>query len=325
MPPLPHRPFAVPVDHGFDPPTDYYNSGSTDQTTLRANSLAFQKYRLRPRVLRPVSAVSTSTVCFGREIAFPLCVSPAGIQAIAHPEGELATSRACAARGVNMAISTFANYAVEEVRAAGVAVDPRVRHAMQSYTMRDRVLQRRMLERAHRAGCTAVLLTADSPVLGVRYNEWRHDFRTPAGLGFPNVEMGSEYVRTMSHEEGFTTMGDPDHEWGREVAWLRDAAPQMEIWVKGVLTAEDVREAVRWGVDGVLVSNHGGRQLDGVPATIDVLAECVEAAKGSAVRIHVDGGIRSGTDIFKCLALGAECCWVGRPALWGLAVRIPSL
>ncbi|MDI1491485.1 MAG: hypothetical protein OHK93_002694 [Ramalina farinacea] len=260
---------------------EFYNSGSTDQVTLHSNNLAFQKYRLRPRVLRPVSAVSTSTSCFGREIAFPLCISPAGIQAIAHPDGELATSRACAVKGVNMAVSTFATHPVEDIRAAGVERDPGIKHAMQMYTMRDRALQRRIIERAQGAGCTAIFLTADSPVLGVRYNEWRNDFRTPIGLGFPNLDMSSEYIRTKSHEDGFTTMNDPDHSWEREVAWLREVAPKMEIWVKGVLTAEDVKEAVRWGVDGVVVSNHGGRQLDGVPATIDVLAECAEAAKGS--------------------------------------------
>ena len=224
-----------------------------------------------------------------------------------------------------MAVSTFANYTVEEVRAAGVERDPGMKHAMQLYTMRDRALQRRMLERASSAGCTAIFLTADSPVLGVRYNEWRNDFRTPVGLGFPNLDMSSEYVRAKSHDEGFAIMNDPDHSWGREVAWLREVAPKMEIWVKGILTAEDVKEAVRWGVEGVVVSNHGGRQLDGVPATIDVLAECVDAAKGSRLRIHVDGGIRSGADIFKCMALGAECCWVGRPAIWGLAVSTPPL
>lgn len=241
---------------------------------------------------------------------------------MAHPDGELATSRACAKQGINMAISSFSNYAVDEVVAAGREGSSdgegnQVAYAMQLYMMKDRALQERMIQRAEAAGCKAIFLTADSPVLGVRYNEWRNDFRTPAGLGFPALELTTELIRSRSHDSGFTLFNDDTHSWARDIAWLR-ARTRMQIWIKGVVTAEDTELAVQHGCDGILVSNHGGRQLDGVPATLDALLECVDAARGR-IPVHMDGGVRKGSDIFVALALGAECVWVGRPAIWGLA------
>jgi (S)-2-hydroxy-acid oxidase len=236
---------------------------------------------------------------------------------MAHPDGELATSRACAKRGIHMGVSSFANYSVEEVTKEGREVGP-ITHVMQLYTMKDRGLQTRIIKRAEAAGCVAIFLTADSPVLGVRYNEWRHNFRTPNGLGFPMLERTSEMITATTHDDGFLTLNSDSHSWGEDIPWLRSQT-KMEIWIKGVLTAEDVLLAREFGCDGVIVSNHGGRQLDGTPATIDALPECVEAAAGK-IRIHIDGGFRTGQDIFKAVALGAECCWIGRPAIWGLAV-----
>lgn len=241
---------------------------------------------------------------------------------MANPDGELATSRACAKKGVNMAISSFANFPIKDVRNAGLGVGP-IAHAMQLYTMKDRDLELKIIREAEAQGCTAIFLTADSPVLGVRYNEWRHDFRTPKGLEFPNIGLKTEKIQNQTHDDGFMAFNDDAHNWAREIPWLRSVT-KMEIWIKGVLTAEDTLLAIEHGCDGIIVSNHGGRQLDGVPATIDALPECVAAAAGR-LKIHVDGGIRSGTDIFKALALGADCCWVGRPAIWGLAVRSRSL
>jgi (S)-2-hydroxy-acid oxidase len=296
---------------------DFYNDGSTNQVTVRENKTAYSKYRLRPRVLVDVSKTDPSMMLFGKKIDFPLCVSPAGLQAMAHPDGELATSRACAKRGVHMGVSSFANYAVEQVRAAGLQVGG-LAHAMQLYTMQDRAMQERIIRRAEEAGCSAILLTADSPVLGVRYNEVRSDFRTPEGLEYPMLERVSESIRSQTHNAGFTSFNSDSHSWATEIPWLRSVT-KMQIWIKSVLTAEDVHLAVQYGCDGVIVSNHGGRQLDETPATIDVLPECVKAAAGK-IRVHIDGGIRSGTDIFKALALGAECVWIGRPIIWGLAV-----
>ena len=303
-------------------PPEFYNSGSTDQITIHENSTSYLNYRLRPRVLVDVSTVDTSADILGHNVTLPLGISPAGLQAMAHPDGELATSRACARFGINMAISSYANYSIGEVRSAGTNVGP-VSHAIQLYTMKDRELQGRIIQRAEAAGCTAVFLTADSPVLGVRYNEWRNDFRTPQGLEFPIVEKTTEVIRKETHDDLFVAFNDDSHHWARDIPWLRSVT-KMEIWIKGVLTAEDTELSVKHGCDGILVSNHGGRQLDGVMPTLDALPECVEAAQGR-LKVHVDGGIRSGTDIFKALALGADCCWVGRPALWGLAVRTPTL
>ncbi|SMR43439.1 unnamed protein product [Zymoseptoria tritici ST99CH_3D1] len=295
---------------------EFYNSGSTDQITVSENTTAYAKYRLRPRVLTDVSKCDTSTTCLNRRIPFPLCISPAGLQAMAHPDGELATSRACARRGLNMGISSYANYSISAIRSAGKVVGD-IAHAIQLYTLKDRELQLSIIREAEAQGCTAIFLTADSPVLGVRYNEWRNDFRIPEGLGNPIMKRDSEQIRKQTHDDGFASVMVDDHSWAREIPWLRSVT-KMQIWIKGVLTAEDTLKAIEWGCDGILVSNHGGRQLDGVPASIDALPECVEAAKGR-IRIHIDGGIRSGTDIFKALALGAECCWIGRPVLWGLA------
>ncbi|KAI5356540.1 Putative FMN-dependent dehydrogenase, FMN-dependent alpha-hydroxy acid dehydrogenase, active [Septoria linicola] len=296
---------------------EFYNSGSTDQITIAENSTAYNKYRIRPRVLVDVSKADTSTTCLGRKISFPLCVSPAGLHAGAHPDGELATSRACATKGVNMGISSFANYPIKDIRSAGLHIDNGIVHGMQLYTMRDRKLQLQIIRDAEASGCKAIFLTGDSPVLGVRYNEWRNDFRTPKHLEFPIIGWTKEHIASRTHDSGFSQFNEDAHSWAQEIPWLRSVT-KMEIWIKGVLTAEDTLKAIEMGCDGILVSNHGGRQLDGIPATIDALPECVEAAAGR-IRIHIDGGIRSGTDIFKALALGAECCWVGRPALWGLA------
>lgn len=296
---------------------EFFNSGSTWQTTIAENISAYSKYRLRSRVLVDVSNLTTQTKCFDRDIKFPLCISPAGLQAMAHPDGELATSRACAKMGINMGISSYSNYPIDEVIKNGQG---KVSYAMQLYTMKDREIEERIIQKAEKAGCKAIFLTGDSPVLGVRFNEWRNDFRTPEGLGWPVLEMSSEDIRKSTHDSGFTRFNDDSHNWVRDIAWLRSKT-KMQIWVKGILTAEDTELAIQHGCDGILVSNHGGRQLDGVPATIDALVECVDTARGR-IPIHVDGGVRKGTDIFIALALGAKCVWIGRPALWGLAVSI---
>lgn len=301
---------------------EFFNAGSTHQVTVRENSSAFSKYRLRPRVLVDVSNVDTTTSVFGQTIDFPLCVSPAGLQAIAHPDGELATSRACAKRHVHMGVSSFSNHSVEQVRSAGLEVGP-LAHAMQLYSMQDREMQLRIIRRAEAAGCAALLLTADSPVLGVRYSEVRNDFRTPEGLELPMLERDSQAIRSQTHNDGFDAFNSNSHSWSKEIPWLRSVT-KLQVWIKGVLTAEDVHLAIQYGCDGVVVSNHGGRQLDETPATLDALPECAAAAAGR-IPVHMDGGVRSGTDIFKAIALGADCVWIGRPAIWGLAVSDENL
>jgi (S)-2-hydroxy-acid oxidase len=269
------------------------------------------KYLLRSRVMVNVAGCDTSTTLWGQKISFPLGIAPAGIAGMAHPDGELASARASQSRGTPMALSSFANYHVTDVREAG----PDVPLAMQLYTMRNLQLMERILQRAEAQGCKAIFLTADSPVLGVRYNEWRNDFRSP--LGYPNFEMSTEDFNKQTHDTSFKNFNDDGHTWEKVIPWIR-ARSKMQIFIKGVICAEDVAAAAEAGCDGVIISNHGGRQLDGVPATIDALSECVAVAKGR-IQVHIDGGFRRGSDIFRALALGADCVWVGRPTLWGLA------
>jgi (S)-2-hydroxy-acid oxidase len=241
----------------FSPPSllEFYNSGSTDQQTIRANSASLDRLLLRSRVLVNVSNCDTSTTLWGKKIAFPLGIAPAGIAAMAHSDGELATSRACARIGVPMGVSSFANHLISDITdaAANVPAGNKISHAMQLYTMSDRALQERIVKRAESSGCKAVFLTADSPVIGVRYNEWHNDFRTPEGLGFPNLEWTSEDIRKMSHDDKFHSFNDDGHEWGKDIRWLRERTG-MEVWVKGVMCKEDVEKAVEAGVDGVIVS-----------------------------------------------------------------------
>lgn len=236
---------------------EFFNSGSTDQLTIHENTTAYNKYRIRTRVLMDVSKADTSTTLWNRRITFPLCVSPAGVQGAAHPDGEIATARACARKGVNMGISSFANHPTAAIRSNSLSIGP-IDHAMQMYTLKDRSLELRMIREAERQGCKAIFLTADSPVLGVRYNEWRNDFRTPDGLGFPNLGFSSKMIRENKHDDMFTGLNDDAHSWAREIPWLRSVTG-MEIWIKGVVTAEDTVKAVEMGCDGIVVSNHGGR------------------------------------------------------------------
>lgn len=297
---------------------EFYNSGSTDQRTIQANSDAYLKYHLRSRVLVDVRGLETSTVALGVKVKFPLGCAPAGMAGMATEIGELGTARAARRWGVHMAVSSFASYSVEEiVKAADEEGVGEAGYAMQLYPMKDRALQERILKRAEAAGCKAVFLTGDSPVLGVRFNEWRNDFRAPEGIGFPMLERSNEAIRKTTHDSGFMSMNDDGACWETEIKWLK-ARTNMKIFIKGVVCGEDARNAVEWGCDGIVVSNHGGRQLDGVPATIDILAECVAAAEGK-IEVHMDGGIRRGSDIFVAVALGAKNVWVGRPVLWALA------
>lgn len=177
---------------------------------------------------------------------------------MAHPDGELATSRACGRKGVNMGISSFANYPVKDIRSAGKSTSSpdygEIKHVMQLYTMKNRDLELSIIREAEQQGCTAIFLTADSPVLGVRYNEWRNDFRTPAGLGFPIIGRDSETIRKQTHDDGFMGFNEDAHSWAREIPWLRSVT-KMQIWIKGVLTAEDTLKAVEMGCDGIIVSN----------------------------------------------------------------------
>jgi len=285
----------------------YFAGGAGDEITLRANVEAFQRLGLRPRVLADVSGVTTSTTVLGTEVSMPLLVAPVAFQRLAHPDGELATARAAAGAGTIFCLSTVASASPAEIAEAA----PDGVRWFQLYVFKDRGFTRELLARAAAAGFSAVLLTADTPHLGRRERDHRTEFRIPSEL-VPSL--GGHNLLTP--EETFASMAD-DLSW-RDVERFASISG-LPVLVKGVLTAEDARLACESGAAGVVVSNHGGRQLDGVPATIDVLPEVVETV-AARVPVLIDGGIRRGTDIVKALALGAQAVLAGRPFIWGLAV-----
>jgi (S)-2-hydroxy-acid oxidase len=317
---------------------DYYNEGADGGTTVLENMSAFRKYRLRPRVLRNVAKVDTSVNIFGIRSAVPFGVAPAAMQKLAHEDGELATARACQDKGVIMGLSSFSTTPLEDVRAASGG-NPNV---LQLYLFENREYSRTLIQRAKKAGYKAVVLTVDTPLLGRRNLEIRNQFRLPGHLTAANFEVESDAqslkdrdsvcVSSAAFYNGdrrvlpagpvtFHSHGaNPTLTWEESIPWLKEAASPMQVWVKGILTAEDALLAVSNHVDGIIVSNHGGRQLDGALATLDALPEIV-AAVDHCIPVHVDGGIRHGTDVFKALALGADYCWIGRPVLWGLAYK----
>jgi (S)-2-hydroxy-acid oxidase len=272
---------------------DYYAGGAGDEWTLAENRRAFQDWAIRPRMLTGAWPADPSTSVLGNEIASPVLVAPWAYQKRAHPDGELATARAAARAGTVMVVSSTAFEYLEDVAAASDAMK-----WWQLYVFTDRELTVDMLHRVHAAGFGAVCLTVDFPDSGLRHRDTRNAFEMPIGL--------------PQDEHTFA----PDLTWD-DLRWIREAAP-VPLLVKGLMTAEDARIAVEAGVDAIVVSNHGGRQLDSVLAPITVLPEVVEAVDGR-IPVLVDGGFRRGTDVFKALALGAAAVLVGRPACWGLA------
>ncbi|KAF2179687.1 FMN-dependent dehydrogenase [Zopfia rhizophila CBS 207.26] len=296
---------------------EFYNHGSMDMITLRDNEEAFDRYRILPRVLRNVSGLDTSTTICGKKVSFPVGFSPSAMQRLAHPDGEIGTSRAAAKMGVAMCLSSYATTSLEEV----IQQSKDNPYMMQMCVVKDRNITLQLLARAEAAGYLALFLSVDCPSLGRRLNEMRNNFTLPDDLTFPNILSGGAQESTDSEEEKANgpKAFDDTMEWEEVIPWLRRNT-KMEIWLKGLTSPSDVELAVQHGVDGIIISNHGGRQLDGVPATLDVLEDCVAAGRGR-IQIAIDGGIRRGSDIFKALALGAQHCFLGRAAIWGLAYK----
>ena len=292
---------------------DYYAGGSGEEWTLRENTRAYGRWVIRPRVLVDVSNVEPMTTVLGQELPFPILLAPTAFQRMAHRDGELATARGAASLGAIMVVSTIATVSLEDLAATGV------RRWFQLYVLKDRDLTAALVKRAHAAGYEAIVLTVDTPLLGRRLRDERNRFALPPGIGLANLE-GSGLPESSGSGlfSFFLERHDATLTWD-DVAWLRSLSP-LPLVLKGIVTAEDTRLAVDAGVDAIVVSNHGGRQLDGAPATLDVLPEVVEAAEGR-IEVLLDGGIRRGSDVFKALALGARAILVGRPYLWGLAVN----
>ncbi len=293
------------------PAWDYYQGGSDDEVTLRANRAAFERLRLRPRVLVDVSAVDLRTTVLGTPVSMPILAAPTALHALAHPtEGECATARGVGAAGTLMTVSTSASRSVDEV--ARAATGPLW---FQLYVGTTWESTGQLVRKAEAAGYRAIVLTADTPHLGRRERDIRNDWRKflrASGVRFANFPDDEQEPSQDSEEEDLLPTWET-------LGWLRSIST-LPIIVKGLLTAEDARLALEHGAAGIVVSNHGGRQLDTVQATIDALPEIVEAVAGGC-EVYLDGGIRRGTDVLKALALGARAVLVGRPILWGLAVN----
>lgn len=300
---------------------DYYNSGAWDEVTLRDNRAAFERLKIRPRMLVDVSKRNLTTEVLGQSLQMPLLIAPMAFQCLAHPDGEIATARAAASAGIGMVLSTLATKSIEDVAAATHLEASTSLQWFQLYVHRDRGLTRALVERAYAAGYKALCLTVDAPVLGRRERDKHNQFALPPGMGLANLaSLSGLGIPHEAGESGLFTYSvqqlDPAVTW-RDLEWLQSLCP-LPLVLKGILRGDDAEKAVECGASVIVVSNHGGRQLDGAIASIDALAEVVEAVDGRA-EVLVDGGIRRGVDILKALALGAKAVMLGRPVLWALA------
>ncbi|XP_066195193.1 2-Hydroxyacid oxidase 2 isoform X2 [Sylvia atricapilla] len=323
---------------------DYFAAGADDCTTRDENILAYKRIRFRPRMLRDVSVVDIRTKILGSEISFPVGIAPTGFHQLAWPDGEKSTARAARAMSTCYVASTYSTCTLEEISRAA----PGGLRWFQLYIHRNRAASQQLVRRAEALGFRGLVLTADLPYTGKRRDDVRNGFRLPPHMKVKNLEGAFEVCKMRQGQTprdlcivaaqmsfpfavSFWLQGDDCSEYGlppnsldpsvtwNDIYWLRSLT-HLPIIIKGILTREDAELAVRHGVQAIIVSNHGGRQLDEGPATIDALVEVVEAVRGR-VEVYVDGGIRKGSDVLKALALGAKCVFIGRPALWGLAYR----
>lgn len=330
---------------------DYYRTGADDEHTLRRNEEAFQQYAaeialvfpqssadssrliLRPRVLRDVSSIDTRTTILGKRYDIPIAVAPSAYQKLAGGNGEVDVARASFKLGTNVVLSTNATTTLEDVAEAVPQRAPEYPAPwFQLYFIQSRELTANLVQRAEKAGYEALVLTVDTPILGNRIHERREPLELPPGLSIANAQSrkagaiskaglilraktAAEYKRLVDENAG--TLVDTSLGWTEVIPWLRSHT-KMKIVLKGIMTSEDAELALEAGVDGIIVSNHGGRQLDGISSTIEALPEIVDVIRGR-IPVILDGGITHGSDIFKALALGADLCLIGRTALWGLA------
>jgi 4-hydroxymandelate oxidase len=296
---------------------DYFAGGAADEVTLRAARSAWDDRFLRYRVLSDVSSRSLATTVLGQRLDFPVMVAPMAFQRLAHADGELATMRAAGRAGSGMILSTLATSSIEDVRSAADAP-----LWFQLYIYRDRSISRDLVERAEHAGCSALVLTVDSPILGRRERDMRNGFHVPAHLPIPNLT-GAPRATLANEGVGSSLAAFVDQHWDASIAWpdlawLRSITT-VPILVKGIVRGDDARLALDHGASGVIVSNHGGRQLDGSLPTARALPDVAAGMRGEGALL-VDGGVRRGTDVLKAIAMGAQAVLLGRPVLWGLAV-----
>jgi len=294
---------------------DFYALGAEDQRTLKENREAFSRILFLPRVLIDVSHINMFVNVLGYNISMPIMVAPTALHKLAHPEGEVASARAAAAAGTIMTLSSWSSCSIEEVSSSG----PGLRF-FQLSVFKDRNFVQQLVRRAENAGYKAIAVTVDAPRLGHREADVRNRFSLPENVGlkcFEGLDLSNMDKNVSGLAAYVTSQIDSSLSW-KDIKWLQ-MITRLPILVKGVITAEDARLAIECGVAGIIMSNHGGRQLDYLPSTISCLEEVVREAKGR-VPVFLDGGIRRGTDVFKALALGASGVFIGRPVLFALAV-----
>lgn len=285
---------------------EFVSAGAADEHTLRWNRDAYDRLRLRPRVLQDVRTVDTRLTLLGQELRFPILLAPTAYHRALHPEGELATARGAGAAGATWVVSTATTTPFEDI--ARVATAP---WWLQLYVQPDRAVTRDLVQQAEGAGCQALCVTVDTPVQGARNRQTRARFALPPGVKAPYMTQLKSGAAVADNRRGviFT--------W-KDVEWLRSVA-RVPLLLKGILTGDDADRGIHAGAQGILVSNHGGRVLDTLPATIEALPEVVERV-GGRVPVLVDGGVRRGTDVIKALALGASAVLIGRPYCYALAL-----
>lgn len=284
---------------------EYLAAGAGDEATLRWNRESFERIRLRPRVLEDVTAIDTAVELFGATMPTPILLAPVAYQRLFHDEGEVASVRGAGRAGATFVVSTASNCCIEDIAAAATAP-----LWLQIYIQEDRACTRDLMERARAAGVRAFCLTVDTPVVGTRNRQARANFHMPAGLGTPHLDAANRDRLTVVSPKRVPVT------W-KDVEWLRSIAG-LPLLLKGILDPDDAARAVDHGADGILVSNHGARNLDTVPATIDALPH-IAARVAGRVPLLLDGGIRRGTDVVKALALGAKAVLIGRPYAYALA------
>jgi len=317
---------------------DFVDGGAGDEVTMRDNEQAFRDLRLHPHQQVDVSHRSAATTLLGEDVDFPVLLAPTGLQRLVHRNADREAARAATRSGINYVVSSAAAFSVEEI--AEVADRPLW---FQLYLWRDREAIKHVVGRARNAGYSTLVITVDVPIVGLRERDLRNGMSIPPRITPRNLYEGVRHPRwaldlvtgpeiTFKNFKEFapasggmalmayanTELTNPASQWD-DVAWLRDLWPGNLV-VKGVMTVHDARRAVAAGADGIIVSNHGGRQLDGLPATVTVLPEIARAV-GTEVEVLLDGGVRRGIDVMKALALGARGVFIGRPYWWGLACR----
>lgn len=297
----------------------YFSGGAADELTLRANRQAWDTLQLLPRVLQPLAGGHTRVQLLGRMLAHPILLAPVAYQTLAHPDGELATAHAAAALGAGLVLSTQAGVPLETVARAVLPEAGRGPLWFQLYLQHDRGFTRELVQRIEAAGYEALVLTVDAPTSGARDRERRAGFRLPPGVRAVNLD-GLPPLPAAAMAAGQSALFDGllrhAPTWD-DVAWLQSIS-HLPVLLKGVLHEDDARQAMRLGLGGVIVSNHGGRTLDTAPASAHVLPRIVDALAGT-LPVLVDGGIRRGTDVLKAMALGASAVLLGRPYVYGLA------